>query len=74
MEDIVDGYTYYRFLTGMKYLYFLLPGAYSKDASSFFLSSEGTIRLEKNPWTEEVVVQRITGIVAVKYLNSSKCV
>jgi len=72
VEDTIDGYTCYRFLTGRIFWYFFLPEAYPRDAGSFFLSSEGTLRLVKAPWSEEVVVQRIAGIVAGKYFNSAK--
>ena len=64
VEDTIDGFTCYRFLTGRIFWYFFLPEAYPKDAKNFFLSTEGTLRLVKAPWSEETVIKRIAGIVA----------
>jgi hypothetical protein len=67
VKDTIDGYTCYRFLTGRIFWYFFLPFAYPKDAESFFLSPEGTLRLVKAPWSETTVIKRVSSIVAEKY-------
>ena len=70
VEDTIDGFTCYRFLTGRIFWYFFLPEAYPKDAENFFLSPEGALRLVKAPWSEETVIKWIAGIVAEKYNRS----
>jgi hypothetical protein len=72
VEDEIEGYTCYRFLTGRIFWYFFLPEAYPKYVGSFFLSSEGILRLVKAPWSEKVVIQRIAGIIAGEYFISAK--
>lgn len=70
VEDTIDGFTCYRFLTGRIFWYFFLPDAYPKDAKNFFLSTEGILRLVKAPWSEETVIRRIAGVVAEEYNRS----
>jgi hypothetical protein len=67
VEDTIDGFTCYRFLTGRIFWYFFLPEAYPKETKDFFLSTEGILRLGKAPWSEETVIRRIAGVVAEKY-------
>lgn len=71
VEDIVDGFTCYRFLTGRIFWYFFLPQAYPKDAEKFFLNSKETLHLVNAPWSEETVIKRIAGNVAEKYNPST---
>ena len=71
VEDTIDGFTVYRFLTGRIFWYFFLLEAYPKDALNFFLSPEGTLRLKKAPWSESTVIKRIAGIVAEKQNRST---
>ncbi len=71
VEDIVDGFTCYRFLTGRIFWYFFLPQAYPKDAEIFFLNSKETLRLINATWSEETVMKRIAGNVAEKYNSST---
>jgi len=70
VEDNIDGFTCYWFLTGRIFWYFFLPQAYPKDTENFFLTPEGTLRLVKAPWSEATLIKRIADIVAEKY-NSS---
>jgi hypothetical protein len=59
VEDTIDEYAYYRFLTGRIFWYFFLSQAYPKDVENFFLTSDGTLRLAKAPWSEETVKKRL---------------
>jgi len=70
VEDTVDGYTCFRFLTGRILWYFFLPDAYPKDARNFFLSSEGTLHLVKAPWSETTIIKRLSSIVAHNFVHS----
>jgi hypothetical protein len=70
VEDNIDGFTCYRFLTGRIFWYFFLPEAYPRDAGNFFMSLDGILRLVKAPWSEETIMKRIAGTVAERY-NSS---
>jgi hypothetical protein len=71
VEDAVDGFICYRFLTGRIFWYFFLPQAYPKDAENFFLTPEGTLHLVRAPWSEETIIKRIAGNVAEKYKSST---
>lgn len=70
VEDTIDGFTCYRFLTGRIFWYFFLE-AYPKDARDFFLSPQGILHLVKAPWPESTVTKRISGIVAETYKHST---
>ena len=72
VEDVIDGYTCYRFQIGRIFWYFFLPDAYPKDALNFFLSSNGILRLVKAPWSEATVITRLSSIVAEEYIHSIK--
>jgi hypothetical protein len=65
VTDQIDGCTCYRFLTGRIFWYFF-PEAYPKYAGSFFLSPDGILRVVKAPWSEEIVIQRLAGLIASK--------
>ena len=71
VEDSIDGFTCYRFLTGRIFWFFFLPEAYPKDVGNFFITPEGNLRLVKAPWSEETIIKRTMGTVAKMY-NSSK--
>jgi hypothetical protein len=71
VEDKIDGFTCYRFLTGRIFWYFFLPEAYPKDKKNFFIAPEGTLRLVKAPWAKETIIKRIAGTVAERYNSST---
>ena len=71
VEDHIDEFTCYRFLTGRIFWLFFLSEAYPRDAGNFFITPGGTLRLLKAPWSEETIIKRTMGTVATKY-NSSK--
>jgi hypothetical protein len=72
VEDTIDGYTCYRFLTGRIFWYFFLPDAYPKDAGGFFLSSEGTLRLLKALWSEELLYKELQALLLTNTLTRQK--
>jgi hypothetical protein len=71
VEDSINGFTYYRFLTGRIFWYFFLPEAYPRDVGDFFITPEGTLRLVTAPWSEETIIHRIAGIVAQRHNSST---
>lgn len=70
VTDQIDGLTTYRFLTSNLFWFFFLPGAYPKEHKDLFISLDGILHVVRAPWSEEEIIRRFFGPIAIKTVSS----